>query len=90
MCGFASVKYMDRHIGAQSENIWMEERKGTKDLFEVRTESSFGIVEQTLYYLQKQDMLSIKYRHLFDGHNGIKMAFHARQERRISLDQWLV
>ena len=56
----------------------MEERGGTKDLFEVRTESGFGIVKQALYYLQKQDMLSIKYRHLVNGHNGIKMAFHAR------------
>ena len=69
---------------------WMEERGGTKDLFEVRTKCGFGIIEQTLYHLQKQDMLSIKYRHLVNGHNGIKMAFYARQERRISLDQWLV
>ena len=69
---------------------WMEEKGGTKDLFEVRTESGFGIVEQTPYYLQKQDMFSIKYQHLVNGHNGIKMAFHALQELRISLDQWLV
>ena len=67
-----------------------EEKGGTKDLFEVRTESCFGIVEQTLYYLQKQDMLSIKYRHLVNGHNSIKMEFDARQERRISLDQRLI
>ena len=69
---------------------WMEERGGTKDLFEVRTESGFGIVEQTLYYLQKQDTISIKYGHLVNGHNGINMAFHARQQCRISLDQRLV
>ena len=69
---------------------WMEERGGTKDLFEERTESGFGIVEQTFYYLQKQDMLSIKNRHLANSYHSLKMAFHARQERRISLDQWLV
>ena len=70
------------------EDGW--KRGGTKDLFEVRTEKSFGIVEQTLYYLQKQNLLSIKYQHLVNGHNGIKMALHNRQERRVSLDQRLV
>ena len=57
------------------------------DLFEVRTEGSFGIVEQTLYHFQDQDMFSNKDRHLVNSQNGIKMAFYARQELRISLDQ---
>ena len=61
-----------------------------KDLFEAQTEGGFGIVEQILYYFQDHHMFSNKDRDLVNSHNGIKMAFHARQKLCISLDQWLV